>query len=142
VICLEVYRNGEKLRTIGEEEASYIRLNSVCFVDQGYSNLQVFVEKQSFYSFMRRTPHFGINVELGDEISVKLVEAAAPDPVDPSPPMGSRQRDDTHELLCSLCGKSSKKVKRMVGTAVGFICSDCIEVAYETIKMPPAVDAD
>lgn len=134
MLCVEIYRNGEKLRTVGHDEAKYIRLNSVCFTERDYANLQVFVEKESTYKFMRRYPHFGINVSRGDEISFKLVERADPDPVEASPEMGSNQReDDTHELLCSLCGESSQKAKKMVGTAVGFICAECIDTAYESV---------
>ena len=58
--------------------------------------------------------------------------------------MSERRRPDTSadEPRCSFCGRPASEVKRLLSGAHGFICPDCVRVAWEILHEVRQMDAE
>ncbi len=77
-------------------------------------------------------------IQVGDTITVRIMECAQPDPPRTSRVVRARQlragdRADDHEDRCCFCHRAADEHRRLIAGPPVFICDGCVGVCVDTL---------
>jgi len=138
MICFEVWINGERACVAGAEKMRSIHA-SLIYVNKIHgANGAVFmvgVDTESSESLKESASWLGRELNINDEINIKIVESGTPDKPETVKSFGTKIGPNGDAVrYCSFCGKSEADAGRLVAGFNANVCSDCTNLAADIFR--------
>ena len=138
MICFEVRINGIQKYIVGSDEAE--EFTACVYAAPKLKPPHVAIDISGFIANVKEHPHElrwdDINLKVGDEINVKIIESDIPDkPKKTLYEHGVDNSDEqAHSMLCSCCGKSQSETNRILRSSNVTLCEECVVSFTEILK--------
>jgi len=135
MICFEVWVNDERACVAGAEkmrnmDASLITTNTI-----NGAVFLVSVDTEDSKSLKESGNWIGRELNINDEIKVKIVESEAPDKPKSVKSFGTKLDVTGKKLIyCSFCGQSEEEAERIVAGFQANVCSECFKLLGEVFN--------
>lgn len=132
MICFEAWVNGELACVAGAEKMENIHASLFYINTTNSAVFSVDVVTENSESLKESVKWIGRELNVNDEIKVKIVESEAPDKPQSVKSFGTKL-DSTGKkhIHCSFCGQSEEEAERMVAGFQANVCSECFKLLEE-----------